>query len=168
MLGIFLASIAASIANVIVFGPVTETQFVVNKSAEGTTQGFRTTTQYGSGPFSTVLGLAILVPFLSSATRRLHDIGRSGWHLAIPWLAAFGLLVLVLVGFLENVPINDEFREMNPSIGETISVPQPPIALFLLAWLSWFVLVILSIVWLARRSQPGPNEYGPNPHEVTS
>ena len=27
---------------------------------------------------------------------------------------------------------------------------------------------LLVLWWLTRPSQPGPNEYGPNPHEVTS
>jgi uncharacterized membrane protein YhaH (DUF805 family) len=69
----------------------------------------------GYGFFYIVYALAVLVPSLAVAVRRLHDIGKSGW-----WL---------LVSFV-------------PLIGGI--------------WL---------LVLLATDSQPGENEYGPNPKE---
>ena len=64
---------------------------------------------------ATLFSLAILVPSLAVAWRRLHDIGKKGtWY----------LIVLI------------------PIVG-------------------W----ILLIVWYCQDSQPGTNEFGPNPKE---
>jgi uncharacterized membrane protein YhaH (DUF805 family) len=60
--------------------------------------------------------LAIILPALAVAVRRLHDIGKSGW-----WL------------FITFVPL----------VGSI-----------------WY------LVLLATDSQPGENEYGPNPKET--
>ena len=63
-------------------------------------------------------GLAILLPGLAVAIRRLHDTGRSGWWLFISLVPLIGSFIL-LYFYLQN-------------------------------------------------SQPGVNQYGPNPKEPTS
>ena len=64
---------------------------------------------------ATIFGLAILVPSLAVAWRRLHDIGKKGsWY------------------FIGLIPV-----------------------------VGW----ILLIVWFCQDSQPGENEFGPNPKE---
>ncbi len=65
------------------------------------------------GPIYFLYALAVLIPGLAAAVRRLHDIGKSGW--------------MILIGLI-------------PLIGGI--------------WL---------IVLLATDSNPGDNEYGPNP-----
>lgn len=67
----------------------------------------------GIALLGTLYSLAVLLPSVAVAIRRLHDTGRTGW-----WL---------LIGFI-------------PIIG-------------------WIVLII----FYAQDSQPGPNQYGPNP-----
>ncbi len=62
---------------------------------------------------SFIYGIAVLVPGLAVAVRRLHDIGKSGW--------------MLLVGLI-------------PIVGG-----------------------IILLVWAASDSQPGDNQYGPNP-----
>ncbi|MCH7827260.1 MAG: DUF805 domain-containing protein [Bacteroidetes bacterium] len=50
-----------------------------------------------AGLFSIIYGLAIFIPSISVAVRRLHDIGKSGWMLLIaiiPIIGAIWLLVL--------------------------------------------------------------------------
>lgn len=42
---------------------------------------------------SSVYGLAVLVPGLAVAVRRMHDVGRSGWWILVP-LANIAFLVL--------------------------------------------------------------------------
>lgn len=64
-------------------------------------------------PFSNLYSLAVFLPGLAVAIRRLHDTGRCGW-----W---------ILLGFI-------------PIIG-------------------WIVL----LVFMVQDSQPGENQYGPNP-----
>ena len=67
-----------------------------------------------------IYGLAALIPSLAAATRRFHDIGKSGWLLLL--LCALGII---------------------PIVG--------------------FVCSIIQLVFLCQDSQPGPNQYGPNP-----
>ncbi len=163
VLGIFLASILAAIANVMIFGPVTEAQFVLRTTSEGTTQHLQQKIQYGPGPFSTLLGFAVLLPFLAAASRRLHDIGRPVWHLALPWVVSILLIAITLVAFTAHVPVSEAIRAAHPSIGETMAVPQPPLPLFVAAWLLGFTTFVLSIIWFTRRGQPEANRYGPSP-----
>jgi uncharacterized membrane protein YhaH (DUF805 family) len=74
--------------------------------------------QNGYGILTGLYSLAIILPLIALAVRRLHDTGRSGW-----WL---------LIGLV-------------PLIG--------PIVL---------------IVFYVTDSQPGTNQYGPNPKESTT
>jgi len=77
-------------------------------------QGLAIATEIGLfGILAMIAGLALLIPGIAVAVRRMHDTGRSGW-----WL------------FISLVPL---------------------------------VGIILLIVWMATDSQPGANEYGPNP-----
>ena len=38
----------------------------------------------GYGVLSTIYGLAVLVPGIAVAIRRMHDVGKSGWFMLIP------------------------------------------------------------------------------------
>ena len=62
-----------------------------------------------SATISVVYSLAVLIPGLAVAVRRLHDIGRSGW---------------------------------------------------------WILFPLVNLVFLCLDSQPGENEFGPNPKEA--
>ncbi len=64
--------------------------------------------------------LAAIIPSLSAATRRFHDIGKSGWILFL--LCVLGIIPLVGV-----------------------------------------ICSIIQIVFLCQDSDPGVNQYGPNP-----
>lgn len=50
---------------------------------------------YG-GPISGVYSLAILIPSLAVGSRRLHDIGRSGWWQLIGLIPLVGLVILIV------------------------------------------------------------------------
>jgi uncharacterized membrane protein YhaH (DUF805 family) len=67
-----------------------------------------------------IYALAALIPSISAATRRFHDIGKSGWL----------LFLLIALGVI-------------PVVG--------------------FITAIIQIVFLCQDSQPGANQYGPNP-----
>ncbi|SNY52096.1 Uncharacterized membrane protein YhaH, DUF805 family [Pseudooceanicola antarcticus] len=163
VVGIFLASIVASVANVVFFGPLIETKFVVQMTAEGASEGFVENRKYGSGPLSNLLSIAVLVPFLAVANRRLHDIGRPGWHLVVAWAMAFALLVFTLFAFRVEVPISEAAQAAMPSVGASMLVPQPPANLFLASWVVSLGVLVLSILWLARRGAAEDNQFGPAP-----
>lgn len=69
----------------------------------------------GWGPFSGIYTLALLIPGLAVSVRRLHDTGRSGWHLLVAFIPCVGGIVL--------------------------------------------------LIYMIEDSQPGPNQYGPNPKQ---
>ncbi|GFE48835.1 hypothetical protein So717_05880 [Roseobacter cerasinus] len=112
-----------------------------------------TDTPEGPLILSGAASLATLFPSLAVTWRRLHDIDRSGlWYpglmLGIPLgsgllLAGIGMLLSQVQGLY---------------VGATLQL----ITLALLG-----ICLIILIVWLCKKSQPGPNKYGPNPHEVT-
>ncbi|WP_347312165.1 DUF805 domain-containing protein [Defluviimonas sp. SAOS-178_SWC] len=49
----------------------------------------------GGQPLSGLFSLAILLPSLAVAARRLHDTGRSGWWLLLILIPIVGFLVLI-------------------------------------------------------------------------
>ena len=44
-------------------------------------------------------GLAVFIPGLAVSVRRLHDVGKSGWFLLIPYLSTL-LLLIPIIGYL--------------------------------------------------------------------
>lgn len=102
--------------------------------------GFSTET----GPIETIANLLLLCPTLTAAVRRLHDAGRSGWYVLAPLLGiALGLATGAAIG---------------PSMGQGGPI------------LSGIIIILgfaIQLWWLCQPSQPGPNQYGPNPLEVT-
>ncbi len=94
-----------------------------------------------------------IVPVMSVSFRRLQDAGYSGWW-SVAELLAFSLPAIALYVCLSNV---DETTTEIPN-GARMAISA---ALSLVA--------AIGIVWhFSLPSEPGSNQYGPNPHEVTS
>jgi uncharacterized membrane protein YhaH (DUF805 family) len=47
------------------------------------------------GLLTGLAGLVFLLPSISVATRRLHDIGKSGWWQLLAFVPVLGILVLI-------------------------------------------------------------------------
>ena len=90
--------------------------------------------------------LATFIPSLALASRRLHDIGKSGWWQILP----LGGLILGL--FLRS---------------EAAFWLMGPMAL-LVSLVLFLGSIVLLIVWLAKKGDEGPNKYGPDPRQATS
>ena len=57
--------------------------------------GFEPFAPEAGRPLGLLFSLAVLVPSLAVAVRRLHDIGRSGWWLLIQLVPIVGVLLLL-------------------------------------------------------------------------
>ena len=98
---------------------------------------------FGTGMLLGLSGLFqlfALIPGLAVGWRRMHDTGRPGWWMLMPfaWLAVMAPLVMA-VG-------RDWAWKFD-----------------ILARLGFAALGLVVIVWLVLPTQPGPNRYGPEP-----
>jgi uncharacterized membrane protein YhaH (DUF805 family) len=111
------------------------------------------------GPLAGLFGLATLLPALAAGWRRMHDSGRSGLYLLYPLIAIIGV---------------GSFAAMTGAMGGMLPGPDVPaadpggffMALMILAMIVLALSPLFVLWWLTRPSTPGPNPYGPNPHEV--
>lgn len=101
--------------------------------------------------------LATIIPQIAVTTRRLHDIGRSGW-----WQLLFVPLIFVtLILFLGSIILSlfllsEEIEWINIGIF---------IGSFICLALST-VLLITWIFWLTRPGDTGTNKYGADPRQI--
>ncbi|WP_163849015.1 DUF805 domain-containing protein [Pseudooceanicola aestuarii] len=145
VLFVILGGIVAGILDGIVFG------------AASVDTGPGAISAQSNGPLAALFSLATLLPGLSAAWRRMHDSGRSGLFVLYPLIAFFGVMSFgAMFGGIDM---------MSGDIGAAFS------GLFGIVFaVAVFIAVIsplLVIWWLTRPSQPGPNTWGPNPHEVS-
>ena len=105
------------------------------------------------GPIISLIGIIVLfIPLLAVTSRRLHDVGRTGWWQAIwfliPWIIVISLFILFI--------IFDFFEENN--------------LFYLFAGLLLFIILIGSLIvfvyWLTKVGDKGPNKFGNDPRQV--
>lgn len=117
----------------------------------------------GNGALSSLFSLATFLPSVSASWRRMHDTGRSGLYALYPLIVAVGIAgFLTFASGIDAVLGGDGMLQGSGSV-EGIFGLIVVIALIVLAFSPLIV-----IWWLTRPSQPGANQYGPNPHEVSS
>lgn len=118
-------------------------------------------------PFASLVMLALAIPTLAAAVRRLHDIGRSGWWVllnVVPSIICFALLIALLGSALVTLVAAGTYEpEM---LIDNLSANVGLCAAYVLSALASFVCSIVLIVWWAKDSTPGANEYGENPKEI--
>lgn len=67
-------------------------------------------------PFLTgIYALAVLLPSLAVAVRRLHDIGKSGWWLLIGLIPVIGDIILFVFACLDSQPFENQYGP-NPKL----------------------------------------------------
>jgi uncharacterized membrane protein YhaH (DUF805 family) len=66
-------------------------------------------TGIGYGPLYGIYALAMLIPGLSVAVRRLHDIGKSGWFLLIVLIPIIGGIWLLVLFCTEGTKGTNEY-----------------------------------------------------------
>ena len=109
-----------------------------------------------------LISLALIWPQLAIAVKRLHDMGKTGWLVAIPWVAN-------IVGVCVGVGILGVSAIMNQAALDR----EDPAAIMALLGPAFGIVVLLLLVnlgfllWIGvTDSQPGDNRFGPSPKEV--
>lgn len=106
-----------------------------------------------------LISLALIWPNLAISVKRLHDMGKSGWLVAIPW-------VVSIVGMFAAIGIIGVSAFSNAAALER----EDPAAIFALIGpaLGLFGLIMLVnlgfLLWIGlTEGQSGDNRFGPNP-----
>lgn len=76
---------------------------------------------FGEGIVSGLVSLALLVPGIAVAIRRLHDTGRSGWNFLWVLLPVIGWIVLLIYYVQDSQPGANQWGP-NP---KQFEIPQP-------------------------------------------
>ena len=63
----------------------------------------------GAGILSGIYLLAIFIPSIAVAVRRLHDTDRSGWWILIGIIPLIGIIVLIVFMCLDGNPEENEY-----------------------------------------------------------
>ena len=112
--------------------------------------------------------LSILLPTLAITTRRIHDIGKSGWW-QLAWYAA-GVLLWVLPLVLLYLAISIAFAAAGRDV--TAGTDWVGIIMTVLLFsaaataIAALALTIRSAIRLAQPSDPGTNRYGSDPNDT--
>lgn len=61
------------------------------------------------GILGTIYGLLILIPGLSLAVRRLHDVGKSGWWILIALIPIIGAIILLVFAVQDSEPQPNQY-----------------------------------------------------------
>jgi len=65
--------------------------------------------EVGVGVLQGIYSLAVFLPSLAVAVRRLHDTGRTGWWLLVAFLPLVGLIVLLVFYCMDSQPGDNQY-----------------------------------------------------------
>jgi len=94
-------------------------------------------------PINALTSLALFLPSLAVAVRRLHDTNRSGWWIGGFWIGLIG--VLMMVGMVAAAKPNAD-----NAIGGLLAV----------LGIGWLIFGIVMLIFFCQRGNPGPNRFG--------
>lgn len=63
----------------------------------------------GSGTIGGLYALAVLLPSMAVAVRRLHDTGRTGWWILVVLIPVIGFFVFLYFMIIEGEPGDNEY-----------------------------------------------------------
>ena len=110
-------------------------------------------------PVQRIVTLMVFIPHLAVAWRRMHDTGRSGLFALLPILLILGAFAVLIFG----IGLASSFQH-----GGNLDIlfTRATLLIVIPTLIVLFVSPLLVLWWLTRPSQPGTNQYGPNPYEV--
>ncbi len=114
-------------------------------------------------PIMSVVRLAFLLPDLAVGVRRLHDIGRSGWWLVMPFaVGIIGLFVAMIVGGTQVwslIRLGDHASDAQSAGAAFGIIGTVLLAVALPSLIAWVVM----LVFFVTEGKRGPNRFGPDP-----
>ncbi len=66
-------------------------------------------------------GLAVLIPGLAVAIRRLHDVGRSGWWLLLVLIPIVGWIILIVFMAAPSQPAPNQYGTAAPPFPQLVA-----------------------------------------------
>ena len=117
---------------------------------------------FGMLAFCIYLGIANF----AVSTRRLHDIGRSGWWYGVTLI--FGVvwtvwMIVKMIGLVGGMDLDHVDVE---SDAFALTLLKEMWDVILIPYILYIAYSILLLVWYCKDSQPGANKYGENPKGV--
>lgn len=110
-------------------------------------------------PLLNLLGIVLLWPHLAIGVKRLHDMGQSGWLIAIPYVVMFGGGVYAALSVGVSAMMNAEALSAEDPAA-VMATFGPALGIISLTWL----VGIAFWLWFGiADSQRGDNRFGPNP-----
>lgn len=106
-----------------------------------------------------LISLALIWPNLAISVKRLHDMGKSGWLVAIPWaVSVVGIIAAAAIMGVSAFSNAAALEREDPTA--ILALMGPAIGLFAV-----LALVNLGfLLWIGlTEGQPGDNRFGPNP-----
>jgi len=114
-------------------------------------------------PLIGLVDLALLIPSLAVGVRRLHDIGRTGWWLIMPFVVlAVGLVVFFIIFGTQIFSLAGNGKNMTDAQGEQFALTMIG-SMFLCVLLPYLIAWIVMLVFYVTESKRGPNRFGPDP-----
>jgi uncharacterized membrane protein YhaH (DUF805 family) len=160
VLFLLLGSLVCTILNSVLFGGTVEDVLRISVDSDGNqTQTTSRRVQYNGGWIGTVFSLICLIPFLAAGWRRMHDTGRPGWLMLV--LPVLGILISFAIIFAtsQEVPIDLSSLPEGTELQSTMRIPHSGVA-FIIGWLIGVSSIVITIVLLARKTNPNSNKYG--------
>ena len=109
-----LISIGLGIIDVAIIGPVGNLTMPMGSGMGGMggmggTSGMGTPPMMGISLLTSLYNLAVLVPSIAVAVRRMHDTGRSGWWVLIVFVPIIGGIIFLIFALQDSEPSSNQY-----------------------------------------------------------
>jgi uncharacterized membrane protein YhaH (DUF805 family) len=91
-------------------------------TGEATTTATSASVRVDAGPVTAVVALALLLPYLGVAVRRLHDTDRRGWWVLVGLVPLLGTVLLLVLWALDSTPGGNRFGS-SPKGADAVAAP---------------------------------------------
>ena len=127
---------------------------------DGAIFGFGTEEEPAPQVLGALFSLGTFLPVLAAGWRRMHDTGKPGWYLLIPLVVSLVTLAFLGLGVAGLGAVDNAGMDFSGLGGLAAGLGLIGV---LIASVLQLVLMVLLIWWLTRPTQPGANQYGPEP-----